>query len=302
VLETSGVPSAGALEPALAQTLGDPGLRLAYPMPDGTYIDADGHSTEPGRTSTALLRDGIEVARVVHRPGLLDDTGLVDSLAASARLALDNERLRAELLAHLAELRDSRARIVAAGDRERRRLERDLHDGAQQRLVALALEFGLLRAQAQSRPHPDVDLLACVDQAEHELRIALAELRVIASGIFPAVLADDGLGAAIEALAESEPGTIRIEQLPERRVDPAAELAAYRVVATAVEQSTGRPISVSARSDAGRLVVEIAGEALISELADREDLEDRVGALNGTMTVQRADGHVRILTEIPCEF
>jgi signal transduction histidine kinase len=301
VLELSAAPSAGALEPALARSLGDPGLKLAYPVADGGYIDATGQPTDPGRESTALLRHGMEVARVIHKPGLLDDPGLIDSLAATAGIALDNERLRAELLAHLAELRSSRARVIATGDTERRRLERDLHDGAQQRLVALALELGLLRTRLQAQSRRDAALLARVDRAACVLRTALEELRALASGIFPAVLTDDGLVAAVEALAEDQPGTITIEVLPERRLDPAIELAAYRVVVATVNRALGTRVSVAARSEHGKLVVETASDGRISSPADLGDLEDRVGALDGTIELHHADGQVRIRAEIPCE-
>ena len=155
VVELSNAPSPGGLEQALARSLGDPGVRLAYRIGDGGYVDAEGRKVDLGPDCTALMREGVEVAVLSHKPGLLDDPGLVEALTATVRLALDNERLRAELLAHLADLRDSRARIVATGDLERRRLERDLHDGAQQRLVGLSLALGLLSTQLRSRSKPD---------------------------------------------------------------------------------------------------------------------------------------------------
>jgi signal transduction histidine kinase len=251
--------------------------------------------------STALLRDGIEVARVTHKPGLLDDPGLVDALAATARLALDNERLRAELLAQLAELRSSRTRVVATGDSERRRLERDLHDGAQQRLVALTLELGLHRARLQAQPDRDAALLARIAGADSELHSALEELRALASGIFPAVLADEGLAAAVEALAEDQPGTIKIELLPDKRLNPAVEVAAYRVIAEAVKRAGRTPVSVAARADEGMLVAEVSSDGPIADLADLGDLEDRVGALDGTIEMHQADGQAVIRAEIPCE-
>jgi signal transduction histidine kinase len=305
VLELSAAPAAGGLEPALARALGDPGLRLAYPIAGGRYINAEGRSTEPPRASTALLRDDIEVARVIHRPGLLDDPEFVDALAATARLALDNERLRAELLAHLAELRSSRARIVATADGERRRLERDLHDGAQQRLVALALELGMLRARLETQPERDGGLTARLDQANRELHTALHELRALASGIFPAVLADDGLAAAVETLAEDQPGRIRIVTLPESRLDPAVELAAYRVVADTVKRAVRTPVSVAAWAGGGKLVVEVEVEVesdgSTSSLTALEEMRDRLGAHDGTIELHEADGHARIRAEIPCE-
>jgi signal transduction histidine kinase len=301
VVELSAAPAVGGLEQALARTLGDPGLRLAYPLADGRYVGPDGEPTAPGPASTALLRDGTEVARVTHKPGLLDHPGLRDALTATARLALEHERLRAELLAHLAELHSSRARIVATGDRERRRLERDLHDGAQQRLVALTLELGLLRARLHAQPDADRALLTRVEAADRGVRAALEQLRALATGIFPAVLADEGLVAAVEALAEDEPGKIRIDSLPERRLDPAVELAAYRIIADTVKQAVGTSVTVKVRAEDDRLVVELDSEAPPADFVDFQNLEDRVGALEGMLERERASNtHARIRAEIPC--
>ncbi len=298
VVDLSNVPSPGGLERALARSLGDPGVRIAYPMVIGRYVDADGRPVDPGRTSTSLQREGVEVAVVSHKPGLLDDAGLVENLTATARLALDHERLRAELLAHLAELRSSRGRIVATGDQARRRLERDLHDGAQQRLVGLALALALLTAQLPTRPEPDPALLARVQEADRELRAALGDLRALANGIFPAVLADEGLAAAVWALAEEKPGTIRIGALPEQRLDPAIESAAYRVIADAVKHAVQIPISVVGHVTDGLLVVEIVGDG---SPADLTDLEDRLGALDGTLELEHtANSNMTIRAEIPC--
>jgi signal transduction histidine kinase len=300
VVDLSSAPSPGGLEAALARSLGDPGVRIAYPIVTGGYVDAAGRPVHPGPTSTALQRDGVEVAVVSHKPGLLDDPGLVESLAATARLALDHERLRAELLAHLAELRSSRVRIVATRDEERRRLERDLHDGAQQRLVGLTLALGLLSAQLQTRPEHDAALLARVQEANRELRAALGDLRALANGIFPAVLADEGLAAAVWALAEEEPGTIRIGTLPEQRLNSAIESAAYRVIADAVKHAGQIPLSVAAHIMDGLLVVEVIGDGSPAGLTD---LEDRLGALDGTLELEHtANSNMTIRAEIPCEL
>ena len=139
---------------------------------------------------------------IAHRPGLFADSGLADEVASAVRLALENERLHAELRAQLEELRASRARIVEAGDIERRRLERDLHDGAQQRLVTLSLAVGLAIAE-----HGDDPKLA---RAQQELRLLLAELRELAHGIYPVALAEEGLAAAVEALAEQSRVAVRL--------------------------------------------------------------------------------------------
>lgn len=298
VVELSAAPSPGALEQALARALGDPSLRLAYQLADGRHVDADGGHVDPGPASTTLAHGGAGVALLTHKPGLFDDPGLLDALAGTAGLAFEHERLRAELLAQLADLRGSRARIVAAGDAERRRLERDLHDGAQQRLVALTIALGLLRTRLRADPGCDMAVLSRADHADRELRAALADLRALANGIFPAVLAEEGLAAAVEALAEDVPGRMRITSLPRERLDLAVESAAYRVIAETVRHAGPGAIRVAARTHGGVLIVELDSEAIPS---GRPDLEDRLGALDGTLEFGHAPGgHVRIRAEIPC--
>jgi signal transduction histidine kinase len=298
VVELAAAPAPGALEQALARSLDDPGLRLAYPLADGRYVDAGGSQVEPEPGSTVLVRDGVEVALLSHKPGLLDDLGLVEALAATARLALDHERLRAELLAHLDDLRSSRARIVLTADHERRRLERDLHDGAQQRLVALTIALRLARTQLQADRNSEQALISRVDRADHELRTALQELRALANGIFPAVLADEGLASAVHALAEETSGRINITEVPERRFDPAVESAAYRLIAQTIDHEGVDPVQVAARAVDGLLVVELESRRAPNDL---DELEDRVGALGGTLDVfAAAGGHARIRAEIPC--
>src|SRR5207245_11792094 len=159
---------------------------VAYPRGDPErLVDATGTAVEPatreGRAVTPLTRQGETVALLSHRPGLLEDPAIVDEVIAATRLAVDNERLQAEVLAQLQDLRASRARIVATGDAERRLLERDLHDGAQQRLVGLSLALRL--ADTKLGPHPDPKILALIRRTEHALRMAIDELRELAHGI-----------------------------------------------------------------------------------------------------------------------
>jgi signal transduction histidine kinase len=291
VVDLSATPVPGALEQALAKRLGDPRLRLAYPVADGRYVDAAGHELAVTQETTPLVRDGVEVARLVHQPGLLDDQALVDELTRATRLVLDNERLQAEARAQLEDLRASRARVIADGDAARRRLERDLHDGAQQRLVGLALTLSLARVQGG----PDAD--ARIGEAEAELRAALADLRELAHGIFPAILADEGFAAAVEALAEEAP--IRIAALPLDRLDPAVEAAAYLVVAETIKHSDAGTVTLKAAHRRGLLVLDLECEHAPDELVE---IEDRVGALDGRLGVVRsASGSVTIRAEIPCE-
>jgi signal transduction histidine kinase len=298
VVELAETPSPGRLEGALARSLGDPQLRLSYPLVDGRYVNADGHPQQPGPTSTALARDGVEVALLTHKPGLLDDGVLVQELVAGARLGLENERLQAELLAQLVDLRASRARIVATGDAERRRLERDLHDGAQQRLVALTLGLRTARIHLEAQPDPDGTLIDRVQEAEDQLRDALGALRTLAAGIFPAVLVDEGLAAAVDALAEESEERLRIVSVPDGRVAPTVETAAYRLISETLSHARGQPVTLTAFIEDGLLVIELESEHVPSDMTE---LEDRLGALDGTLELaQAASGRARIRAEIPC--
>lgn len=300
VIDLAKSPPAGGLRDALAGTVGDPHLVLAYPL--GTtdrLVDAQGRPVELDlrREQTRLIQDGQAVAVLSHAPGLLDDKQLVENVATAARLALENERLQAEARARLVELRASRTRIVEAGDAERKRLERDLHDGAQQRLVGLSLSLRLARLQLTIGA--PADAVTGLDRAEAELHEAIVELRELAHGIFPAVLADEGLAAAIEALAEDGRVPVRIRSLPEGRFALGVETAAYTVVAEAVRATTSGVVVEATRSgDALLLDVEALDENGLDIIA----LQDRLGALDGRLAVERReDGYVTLRAELPCE-
>ena len=291
-------PPPGGLRDVLAASVGDPDLVLSYPITTGRRVDAQGRPVEQddGREQTSLVRDGQVVAVLTHAPGLLDDEQLVDEVAAAARLALENERLQAEVRARLEELRASRARIVEAGDTERKRLERDLHDGAQQRLVGLSLSLRLARSRLAADGDPAT--VALLEEADAELRGAIAELRELAHGIFPAVLADEGLAAAIEALAEDGRVPVEVRALPEGRFTSQVETAAYTVVAEAVREATGGVV-VEARRSGDTLLVGVEG--LDENRLDIVALQDRLGALDGSLAVeQRRDGSITIRAELPC--
>jgi len=218
-------------------------------------------------------------------------------VAAAARLALENERLQAEAWSQLEDLRASRGRIIQSGDAERRRLVRDLHDGAQQRLVTLSLALRLARTRLGSGIDPA--LAERIDKAEGELRSALADLRELAQGIFPVILAEEGLSAAVEALAEAGSVPLEITELPDERLGSSAEAAAYFVVSEAVRQAAASKLKVSAVRCDSRLVVEVEGDGARVEIIG---LQDRVGALDGSVTVVRGPaGRATIRAEIPCE-
>jgi signal transduction histidine kinase len=220
-------PPPGSLQAALAQAVGDPKLRIAYWLPDAEhYVDANGRPVAqpvaaPGRAVTTLVRDGRQIAVVAHTAALPD---LERELGAAVRLALENERLQAEVLAQLEDLRASRVRIVETGDAERRRLERDLHDGAQQRLLALSYDLRLARASAQA--DGDNQTGSLLTQATGQAQAALDELRELAHGIYPAILTEAGLAPALATLADAAPLPVEIVAATDARYPAAVETAA----------------------------------------------------------------------------
>jgi signal transduction histidine kinase len=264
----------------------------------GVAITLDRNS--PDRAVTLIDPESRPLAALVHDARLLGQRPLLEAAGSAARLALENARLNAELRAQLSELRASRARIVAAGDAERRRLERDLHDGAQQRLLAVGLALQLLRDN-----RGDLQLLA---EAETELQAALHDLRELARGIHPAILADKGLPAAIGSLRDRAPLPISIDVPPER-YPPAVESAAYFVVSESLANVTKHAQADSAtvtiaRLD-GRVVIQVSddgcGGADPATGSGLQGLADRVGALDGRFTVLTdPDAGTTIRAEIPC--
>jgi signal transduction histidine kinase len=280
--------SGGALRTRLAARLGDPSLSVLYAGPDGAgWVEGDGSAAQLPAGATLVVAAERPVAALVHRPGLLDDPALADVVAAGSRLALQHERLGALRAAQLAQLQASRARIVATADAERARLERDLHDGAQQRLVALALTIRVLGLSAGP------ELGAELSALEHEVTAAVAELRQIAHGLFPAVLAEEGLDAALDVLSEQNPRLVRRDVTAER-LPPAVEAAAYFLVAAVLTQAAPADVAVAVRRDDDVVNVELETEADLG--AALTALEDRAGALGGKLAV---DGR-RLRAELPC--
>ena len=277
--------------------LRDRSLALAYPLAGGRLADARCRAVELTGEITPIVRGGQQVALLSHRPGLHAELALAEEVAAAARLALENERLQAEARFQL------RAACVAFPDRPVRRrraapLVRDLHDGAQQRLVTLSLALRLARTRLGR--DPDLALAERIDQAEAELRAALADLRELAQGIFPVILAEEGLSAAVEALAEAAPIPLEVTTLPDERLGSSVEATAYFVVSEAVRRCAAGTLKVSAARRNGRLVVEVEGDSAPAEITD---LQDRVGALEGSVAVVHGpDGRAILQAEIPCEW
>jgi len=300
------------LEAGLARTLGDPGLVLAYRVPGASsYIDGGGRPVTrpaPGgdRATAPIERDGRELGMLVYDVSLDDDPELVQAVAATAAVALDDARLQAESEAQLAELRASRERIVTAGDAERRRLERNLHDGAQQRLVSVALQLRMIQGRIRADPALAEQL---VTSATDELSQSLEELRELARGIHPGVL-NHGLEAALKSLTARASVATTLSFEPRERLPEPVELAAYFVACEALAnvakyaRATSATVRVSRRD--GRVVVEIAddgiGGADESAGSGLQGLADRVAALDGTLRILSPAGRGTVVTaELPCE-
>jgi signal transduction histidine kinase len=304
---------AGDLRSLLADALGDPELELAYRLtPGDRIVDGRGHPValpapdDPARTATDVSLDGETVGAIVHDRRLCDDPQLLSSVTAAAGLAMENGRLQAELRARVDELTTSRARLLETGVAERRRLERDLHDGAQQRLVALSLDLRLAQARLHADPDRAGELLT---HAQEELRLALAELRELARGIHPAVLSDRGLDAALQALAARSPVPVMLEPVAAGRLPEPVEAAVYFVVAEALanvaRHAHATRVSVRIDQAEGRALVEVADDGIGGADPTRgtglHGLADRLSALDGRLTIESPVGQgTRLRVEIPC--
>ena len=258
----------------------------------------------PGRVVARVA--GSDEAVLVYDEGLALEPQLVKLTAAAASMALEHARLQAEVQAQLEQVRASRTRIVEAGDAERRRLERDLHDGAQQRLVTLSLALGMARDRAAAAD-PELGLL--IESAGKEAREALTELRELARGIHPAVLTETGLTGAIQALAERSPVATTITAVPDGRFPAAIEATAYFVVSEALanvaKHARAGSAEVTICQRPGRLVVEVsddgAGGARPEGGSGLRGLADRVASVGGVLRVDSpSGGGTRLEADLPC--
>jgi signal transduction histidine kinase len=291
-----GVPI-GGLRDVLAGALGDPTLQLAFAAPSGAgFVDAAGRpvqlpAADASRMVTRLERDGELLGVLVHDPAVeAEDPGFVEAVGNAARLALENERLAAEVRAQLEEVRASRTRIVEAADSERRRVERDLHDGAQQRLVALAMRLQVAKETTTGASE-------LLDAATAELQTAIGEVRGLARGIHPTILTEAGLRAAVDALAERTPLPVIVD-VADRRYDPQVEATAYFIVAEALtnvaRHAAATEARVSTAEQDGHLVVTVVddgrGGADAAEGSGLRGLADRLAAMDGDLTVTSPPG------------
>jgi signal transduction histidine kinase len=313
VVELGQTRAPGRLREALARAFHDPGLALAYWLPEQRqYVDLAGKPValpqdgSGGTVTTIIEHEGRRIAALVHDASLRDDPELVEAVCAAAGLALENERLQAELRANLDELRASRTRIVEAADAERRRLERDLHDGTQQRLVSVSMALGLAESRLAADPEGARWIL---DETRKTLGTALQELRELSQGIHPGILTERGLGPALQELAYASPVPIELSVPLERRLPEPAEAAAYYVVAEALanvaKYAAASSVLVRVDSRNGRAVVEVSddgvGGADPSRGSGLRGLADRVEALGGGLAVESPAGEgTRLRAEIPC--
>jgi signal transduction histidine kinase len=301
----------GGIRHALADALNGTSVDVAYRDPaQGEYFNANGTRVvlppKAPRIAIPLERGSQPGVVITHDGSRLDERELVRAVTAAVTLTLENHRLAAELQVKVEELSASRARIVDTSDAARRRLERDLHDGAQQRLVSLALSLRILR----SRLDGDPEAIRELESARAELEGALAELRELARGIHPSVLSDRGLDAALDGLAHRAPLPVELERTPGERLPDRVESTAYFVVAEALtniaKYAQATHASVSVQREDGQVFVEVTddgvGGADPTNGSGLSGLLDRVSSLGGRLELDSKPGRgTTVRAVIPCE-
>jgi signal transduction histidine kinase len=305
-------PRPGELRDALADALSDPSLELVYWLPaSARFVDAAGRAVAlppqgSARAVAPVERDGETIAAIVYDASLTGARDHVRAVGGAAALAIQNERLDAELRAKLQELRASRERMLRIGLEERRRLERNLHDGAQQRLVSLALNLRVARSKLRQDPDGAAELLR---EAGDELDSALEELRELARGLHPAVLSERGLRTAVESLALRAPVPVELGTLPSERLPEEIELATYFVISEALtnvaKYADATQATVTVERHNGRVVVAVAddgvGGADPGKGSGLRGLADRMAVLEGRLEVESEPGRgTTVKASIPC--
>jgi signal transduction histidine kinase len=281
------------LQDALRATLADPTLLITMLTEESRVVGVDGRAAPSldGFGTAVVGSRGRQLCMVSYNKSAIDDTGLLEAALQATRLGLENTRLNAEAIAYVAELRDSRARIIDAGTTARRRLERDLHDGAQQGFLSVAAQLAAARLVRDPS-----QMLAIVDEAAAQLQEALGELRQLARGIHPATLTQSGLASALEGLTEVSSIAVKLDLSPSvagRRFHPSIEACAYFLVAeavtNAVRHSGGSCVNVHIWNDAQALHVRVSDDGLggiaVRPAGGLEGLRDRITALGGGLDV-----------------
>jgi signal transduction histidine kinase len=306
----SGQSAPEEIEPLLRELLSDPDLEMRFFLPESeVYVNTSGTQArdEPGdtRVRTPVLRAGAPVAMVLHRPTGPQRPDPLATLVEAGGLAIEIARLRVELRRQLAEVQASRARIVAAGNAERRRIERDLHDGAQQRLVSIGLR--LRHAQHQLGADEPARADETIERAVAEITIAIDELRELAHGLPPAQL-DAGLDPALHELAVRAPLPVQVRTTTERfavGLEAAAYFIACEGLTNAIKHSGASAILVSALRTNGHLVISVTDDGVGGVIEKKggglSGLHDRVAAYGGSLHVDSEPDKGTILTaELPC--
>ena len=314
VIKLSGGLAPEQLQPALAQALHDPSLDVVYWLPDQEwYADLDGTRVELPRDDSeravSVVGDPAgPTAALVYDSSLVHEGQLVDTAAAAVRMALENARLQVQLRAQLEEVRQSRARLVEAADSERQRVERNLHDGAQQQLVTLLLSMQATKKEALRRS--DRATATLIETNIVELKQALDELRELAHGIHPTILTQAGLIPAIRSLTDRCPIPVELKGDVGDRLAPPLEATMYFVVAesitNAVKHSKGTHMGVHLRRRRGWATVDVSddgvGGADMSLGSGLRGLSDRVAAVGGRLEVRTGRGSGTVVhAELPCE-
>jgi signal transduction histidine kinase len=298
-----------ALGAAVADALGDPSATLAYWLPaEGRYVDAGGTALEPasGRGVEEVTHEGRRVGAIVYDGLLLRDPGPVRSAASVVGMALERERLAAELRASANELWASRTRLAEVADDERRRIARDLHDGAQQRLVLLAIESDRLRQRAEDPEAVRRGALAL----RRGLDEAVTDIRWLVQGIVPPLLAERGLHAAAEELVAQAPIPVAFEADPAApEAQPHVQTAGYFVISEALanvaKHARASRATVSLGRHHGHLRIEVVDDGVGGASRARgtgiHGMADRVAAVGGTLELESEPGAgTRVCVELPC--
>jgi signal transduction histidine kinase len=298
------------IESVLREVLDDPRLELRFYLPESElYVDAQGMpaTDSPGddRLRVPLERAGQPLGLIMHERRTHEDSTLLVRVVQAAGLGIEIARLRVELRRQLKQVEASRARILLAGDEERRRIERDLHDGAQQRLVSVGL--ALRHAQHELGAGATERARATLDDAVAEIESAVDELRELARGLRPAQL-DAGLAAALQELARRAPLSVEVNATSERFAD-SVETAAYFIacegLTNAVKHAQASKVILSAARQDGRLVVRVAddgvGGAAPSSGSGLAGISDRIAAQGGTLRIESRPGKgTNLIAELPC--
>ena len=299
-----GTTRSGSIRSALGRALGDPTLEIAYPVPEGGYVDLDGHRVElpapsSARRATSLMREGAEIAVLVHDRAVLDDPELVEAVGAAARLASANARLQMAVRSQVDEVRTSRRRLFDAADEERRRLEARLDEGAARRLASLR------RILHDANRHASTETQGKIERAEDQAALAIADLNELAAGLHPRELAKGGLAVALAALASRAPVPVQLDvssaRLPSE-IEAAAFYVSSEALANVAKYAAATRVTLTVTADTGTVRVEVTDDGAGGADPDRgsglRGLADRLDALGGTLTVESARGHGTRLTAL----